>query len=129
MRIALSILLVVVILLLLFGGRILEWVAEKYNEYIDKMEAFPTEGTYYCEELDIELAFSERYAEATIAQKDSMRIIRNYGARFYLEEDNTIPRMMGYYNWNQKKDIITLRFVWFPYDFDPDTRYVFVRQE
>lgn len=84
---------------------------------------YPTDGTYYCEELGIQLAFSYPKISATYSNGESVNIYAGWGNSF-LSED-TECQFLASFRWNQRKNTLTLRFLKLPFDYDPDVRYVF----
>lgn len=88
-------------------------------------KAFPEDGLYYCKELDITLSFSNSDITATYATGESVSLhtFVDGSATFFSIDFE----FLGNYDWNQKKDIITLRFRKLPADFEPKAKYVFER--
>ena len=131
-HVALLILLFLALTVFLFRWEILGWIVKKYDKYIDDMRALPTEGTYYCEELDVELEFYGIEIYMNIPQEDSrsLRLFTNFHDGFFVHVGYDGPLVArGYFHWDQKKDVVTLQFNLFPNDFDTKVKYAFVRQE
>lgn len=85
---------------------------------------YPTDGIYYCEELDIQLTFSFPQLTATYPNRESITIHADWGNGFQSEDNEC--QFLAQFSWNQKKNILTLKFLKLPFDFDPDVKYIFV---
>lgn len=122
--VALVMVVVMVLTIAIFKDDVLIWIADKIVAYQEDRLAWPVEGTYRCDELDMELLFSEYYNRVRLPSGEIVIFHVDYFGRFLTMPPD--PQMHARYHWNQKKDVVTLKFDEFDYSCEKGKKYVFV---
>ncbi len=117
----------------LFFGRktISQWIGGQLAAWLERADAFPREGRYFCEELDIELRFFPFSCLAVFSGGMPENVSVGYGGRFSVDimEDGCSvgTKLYALYSWDQKKDVIRVEVEEYEQAYDPNRDYLFER--
>lgn len=118
-----SVCILTVLLCLSQCSNIVGYIGKTVSNYYENARAHPSQGTYFCSDLDTTLSFSEERITIQYSDEKTDMIHVNFGGGFVSESGD----FFALYHWDQQADQITLTLKRFPHSCEEGNEFLFIR--